>query len=336
MIKKLLFVALGAVAVGCSSDATSLAGPDAKECTKGSIAPGDSKSGELTDQSCVRYDYAYSQDSVHYDAYTFTAVKGQGYWFALDAANHTDYWDAVMELASIDPSTGDEQLLAISDDEGPNNYSRIYFIAPVSGTFSLRVAGYDFSDTSAYVLEARACNSPLPAITGDLAATSQTLESSDCVVAEPEFAGDSSHVKLYSIHIGPNETKTITVSADAFLPGLQIYGPGWGVSCDYEYQGCGGGSVGAGEASSATITLTASGDWNCYYGCVPANWPGDYTLAVGAANFTDAGAFTLQVQSGSTEVPTRIVAPSASLRNPTLNWLTKKPLTASQYLRRVR
>lgn len=339
MKKQLVMMALGVIALGCSSDSNNVAGPntDPASCNKGSISTGDTKTGQLGSASCLRYDYAYSDDSVYYDTYTFTATKGKGYQFGLENADGVTNFDGVLELATINPTTGEEQLVAISDDEGAQNYSRLTFIAPVSGTFTLRASGYDKSDTAAYKLTAKSCDSPLPQITGDLASTNQTLGASDCTLVRPEFfSDDSTHVKLYSLHIGPNETRTITVTSTAFQPGFQLYGPAWGVPCYYDYQGCGKAIAFAQNGSTVSATITVSGSYVCGgSACVATDWPGEYTLAVGSTNTQQAGAFTLQVSSGSLP-PVRMVGPDAQREyTPTLNWLAKKPLSAGEYFRRT-
>lgn len=339
MKKQFLLLALGAVAIGCGSDVTSVASvsPDPESCSKGSISVGDVKTGALTAASCVRYDFAYSDDSTPYDGYTFKAEKGKGYMFLLENANDTLDWDALLELATVNPSTGKEQLLAISDDEGNRGFSRMYFIAPVSGTFYLRAGAYEMGDYSSYKLTAKACDSPIPEITGTLSASVQTLSASDCVLARPDFVDDSSHVKLFSLNIGPNETKTITVSSNDFFPGFQVYGPAWGVPCYYSYEGCGGGVANVALGNTQSLTITGEGDETCLgvgdvHGCQYLNFPGQYTIAVGSS-FATTGSFTISVTEGAP--PARVAGPDAPSRNPTLNFLRKKPLQASQYLDRA-
>ena len=339
MKKQFLLLALGAVAIGCGSDVTSVASvsPYPDSCSKGSISVGDVKTGVLTAASCVRFDYAYSEDSAPYDGYTFKAEKGKGYMFLLENADNTASWDALLQLASVNPATGKEQLLAISDDEGGHSFSRLYFIAPASGTFYLRAGGYGDDDFSSYKLTAKSCDSPIPEITGTLTASQQTLSASDCVLAQPDFIDDSSHVKLFSVQLEPNETKTITVTSADFFPGMQVYGPAWGVPCYYSYEGCGGGVANVLPISTESITITADGHETCIgvgevHSCQFSNFPGQYTIAVGSS-FSSAGSFTISVTEGAP--PPRIVGPDAPSRNPTLNFLRKKPLQASQYLDRA-
>jgi hypothetical protein len=353
MKKQIVLLALGAMTLGCSSDSIGPANsnPDAASCGKGSISAGDVKTGQITESSCVRYDFAYTQDSVPFDSYSFKADKGKGYMFLLENADLTQSWDALLELVTVNPNTGEEQLLSISDDEGGAGYSRMYFIAPVSGTFYIRAAGYSLSDLSSYKLTARSCDSPIPQIAGTLDASTQTLSASDCVIAHPFFADDSSHVKLFSLQIGPNETKTITVSSDAFQPGFQVWGPAWGVSCDYAYEGCGGGYASIGKGSTVSYTITAEGDFSCngafqapeHVGplasmqlaspgfCSSSNFPGQYTVAVGS-NSTASGDFTISVSEGAP--PLSLVGGEAKSKNPTLNFLRRKPMRGGEYLSR--
>jgi hypothetical protein len=345
MKKQFLLLALGAVAIGCGSDVTSVASvsPDPESCSKGSISVGDVKTGALTAASCVRYDFAYTEDSTPYDGYTFKAEKGKGYMFMLESADDTTQWDALLELATVDPSTGKEQLLAISDDEGNHGFPRMYFIDPVSGTFYLRAGAYSTGDYSSYKLTAKSCDSPIPEITGPLTASVQTLSASDCVLGSPEFVDDSTHVKLFSVNIGPNETKTVTVTSTDFPPGFQIYGPAWGVPCYYSYEGCGGGVANVGPSDTQLLTITGEGDETCLgvgsvHGCQFLNFPGQYTIAVGSF-FEATGSFTISVTEGAPPAqdgpPPRVVGPDAPSRNPTLNFLRKKPLQANQYLDRA-
>lgn len=362
MKKQLFLMALGTFALGCGNDhttASTSANPDAESCSKGSISAGDVKTGTLNGASCRHYDHFYAEDTIPFDSYSFRADKGKGYLFTLDAADRTSGWDAFLELVTVNPNTGEEQLLAISDDEGGavngdggQLFSQFYFIAPASGTYYLRAAGLDLPDTSAYLLTAKSCDSPIPQITGTLAPSTQTLSSSDCVLAQPAFVNDSSNVKLFSLHLGANETKTITVTSTDFPPGFQVYGPAWGVSCRYHYEGCGGGVAEVQKSNSVSFTITGSGDQQCnnvrrasdatnvsasllgnsISGCEYFNYPGQYTIAVGSF-FGGLGSFTIAVTDQT--APGRRVGADAPIKNPTLNFLTRKPLRASEYLNRA-
>lgn len=354
MKQQLLLMVLGVAALGCGSDPTSVANanPDSSSCVKGSIAAGDTKTGALTSASCLRYDHAYTEDTMPFDSYEFKAEKGKGYEFSLGATDNTTEWDAILELVTVNPSTGEEQLLAISDDEGAGNYAQMYFIAPVSGTFFVRAAGYDRGELASYTLAAKSCDSPIPQITGALAVTTVELSSSDCVLSKPNFTDDSSHVRLFSVLLAPNETKTITVQSDDFGAAFQVYGPAWGVACYYAYEGCGGDVSDQTKGNPQPITIHGAGDLECndalhapdHIGplasrvsgsvniCEQFDWPGQYTIAVGS-DFNSTGSFTIAVQEG--DLPSlRRMGPDAPIRNPTLDFLRKKPLRANEYLNR--
>jgi hypothetical protein len=223
----------------------------------------------------------------------------------------------------------------------------------VSGTFYLRAGGYDVGDTSAYKLTARSCDSPIAQVVDSLAPSTQTLDASDCVLSEPEFTDDSSHVKLFSLQIGPNETKTVTVTSNDFAPGLQIYGPAWGVPCGYEYEGCGGGNASVGPSNTESFTITAEGSTSCNSlqppehvgplasrqsasvgGCEFFDFPGQYTVAVGGPSFNSTGSFTFAVTMGAPTPPPSIVGADVASKIPTLNFLRKKPMRAGEYLNR--
>src|SRR5450755_2167424 len=109
MKKQIFLMALGVAALGCGSDdttASASANPDPASCSQGSISAGDVKSGSLTSASCVRYDFAYSEDSTPFDSYSFQAEKGKGYMFLLENAALGTNWDALLELATVNRSTG--------------------------------------------------------------------------------------------------------------------------------------------------------------------------------------------------------------------------------------
>jgi hypothetical protein len=354
MKKQLVLMALG-VALGCGSDPTSVssANPDPSSCGKGSISPGDVKTGTLSSASCVRFDHAYLNDSTFFDSYSFKADKGKGYSFRLDRDIASVDLDPFLELVTVDPNTGDEELLAISDDEGANGNSQFYFIAPVSGTFYVRAGAYDREDLGGYTLTATSCDSPIPEITGTLDASTQTLATTDCVLAQPQFVDDSSYVKLFSVHVGPNETKTITVTSTDFPPAFQVFGPAWGVPCNYDYEGCGGGSANINKSNTESFTISAPGNERCNNNSVQGpdqananvvlqspqislcqyfDFPGQYTIAVGSF-WGAVGSFTIAVTEN--DEPVRIVGPDTGDRNPTLNFLRRKPLRGSEYLNRA-
>jgi len=346
MRTSIALLAVVAAAAACSSDNNNT-GPDPRNCTAGSISAGETKTGTLNSASCTRYDWEFSGDSVHYASYDVTLDSGKAYTFIMHATSDTVIFDGTLELVGTDKNTSQNQLYTVSDDEGINEGSQLYFIAPATHTFSLRVSGYDWSDTAAYQLEEKSCRVVMPQITDSVIASSQTLLTSDCVMQSPEFSGDSSYFQLVSVLMHPNETKYYEVTSSDFVPGIQVYGPGFGTPCYYGYEGCGGwadpnyywddvvsgasvGTVTVAKGASggtASLYLTADGYygwnwWDDYYGY--NDYPGAYTMAIGGQNFGTFGPYELTVQSTPPEsvVSQRIVPAYFS---PVLTKLVPKP-----------
>ena len=337
-----LAVAAGAlIALGCSSN-NSATGPDPRNCTKGSVSFPATITGKTSAASCLRYDYQYSTHSVYYDSYDIHIDSGGAYELTLQSQSGAN-WDATLELVGTDPATGDNDLLAISDDEGVigTNFSQLYFVAPKSGTYSLRVSGYDTGDTAAYVLKTRTCANVLPPIKDSIIASAQNIVANDCWVEDPQFTFDSVQVKLYTIFMEPGHEKQITVTSAAFEPGFQVFGPGFGTFCYYDYQGCGGDVAisadddrvpGNPPPGAGTLGGTVSGFINSFGGyfcsgvCIPVNWAGQYTLATGPGlTAAGTGAFTLTVQDvtgAGDRVASRLIPDLFQIK---MDHLTKKP-----------
>jgi hypothetical protein len=320
MRASLAVVAGALIALGCSSN-NSATGPDPRNCTKGSVTFPATITGKIGQGSCTRWDFQYSGDSVFYDSYDVHLDSGGAYLMNLQAQNDSE-WDATLEVVGTDPATGDNVLLAISDDEGgtynecPGTYycywSQLYFVAPKSGTYSVRVSGYDLEDTAKYVLKTRTCANVLPPIKDSIIASAQTITTNDCWIQQPLFTYDSVQVKLFTIFMEPGRVKQITVSSAAFEPGFQVFGPGFGVPCGYGFDGCGGDVEysadddivsGSRNPGAGSLGGTVSGFIDSYGGYRydgseerQMNWPGQYTIATGPGISGNSGAFTLTVQ----------------------------------------
>lgn len=322
--KTLLLSLAAAGLAACGSDSNGATGPLPRNCTKGTLTAGDTKTGTTSSSSCLAYDYAYSQDSTYYDAYDVHLDAGKAYVFTTVDDSASAGWDSMLELWVHDGATGEDRLVAISDDDGVDLHSQLAIVAPVTGTFSLRVQGYDIGDTSRYVLRSTSC--AVTAI-GDQGTVTTSVASSDCVLEEPAYgANDSVRVKFFRVHVGANETRNILVRSAAFHPGFSFYGPAWGMPCWFEYTGCGGGYVSpSATADSAAYSFTADG-WNSQvnrYG----DYPGDYTLIVGGTNFADVGSVTVTVTNPAQTQPVAVRA-SLPMVDPLagLSGLAKKPI----------
>jgi hypothetical protein len=306
----LLLIGAALVAVGCSSDSNNLTGPDPAACVKGSISSGGSKSGELTTASCLRWDFAVNTDSVYYDSYALDVASGRGYLITVEPQQGDAGFDNTLEVVAINATTGAEQVLGASDDEGGDYNGQLRFIAPASARLAVRVSGYSRSDIGKYVLTVKSCDSPLPKITGALGPTTQTLSASDCVLRSPYASSDSTPVKLYQIHFDAQQERVITVTSTDFSPIAELWGPGFDGLCYLE--GCGGEQAST-TNGTLTIDYTAYADYN---GGWLESMPGDYTLAVGASQHDAAGNFTISV--GAPTLNTRRAAYSIfHTNNPT-------------------
>jgi len=67
--------------------------------------------------------------------------------------------------------------------------------------------------------------------------------------------------------------------------------------------------------------------------CAITNFPGQYTVAVGS-NSTAAGDFTFAVSEGAPPPAPSIVGAEPKSKNPTLNFLRRKPMRSGEYLNR--
>lgn len=310
MKSALAVVAFALVAVACSSN-NSATGPDPRNCTKGSVSFPATITGKIGQGSCTRWDYQYSSDSVFYNSYDVHLDSGGAYMINLTNDSLKCCWDATLELVGTDPATGDNVLLDISDDEGLYGGSQLYFVAPKSGTYSLRVSGYDTEDTASYVMKTRTCANVLAPIRDSIIASAQSIVTNDCWLEDPQFTFDSVQIKLYTIFMDPGRVKYIEVSSAVFEPGMQVFGPGFGTFCYYDYQGCGGGVAYSADDDRAPVNppsgagsvggtihgyLYSYGGFSCSGICIPVEWAGQYTLAVGPGLTAGSGAFTLTVQ----------------------------------------
>jgi len=95
-------------------------------------------------------------------------------------------------------------------------------------------------------------------------------------------------------------------------PGFQVFGPGFGQSCDWGWSGCGGGVAYSNDddrvsgkpggpalgsvGSTVSLYIDSFGGYNCYYYCIPVDWAGQYTLVVGQGLASEGLTFTLTVQ----------------------------------------
>ena len=291
-MRKLLFVcALATLATACSNDSDDAMGPDSRNCTNGSIAIGDTKTGTIDDRSCATYDWYWEMDSVNFESYDVTVEKGKGYLFTLGGTETTT---RSLALVSLNAAFGDSGSLFLTvqsnyndDDAVP---AQLFFVAPQSGTYSLRAFTDNLDDSFDYTLTARECTPRQLDITDEFTDEAATLTEDDCKVHESYFTwanrGGSwsyapTHVALYTIHFDGYSNREITVTSNDFAPAMMVEGPGFDAWCNTDY--CDGrSSSNAALADSVTDTFRM---W----------MPGTYTLVVGSMMPNETGTFSVSV-----------------------------------------
>ncbi|HET7622523.1 MAG TPA: hypothetical protein VFK39_11530 [Gemmatimonadaceae bacterium] len=291
-MRKLLYVgALALVAGACSSDELSPVGPDAQNCTVGSMKVGDTKTGDIGASSCSMYDWYWWEDSVHFESYNVTVEKGKGYLFSVDgdaAASRS------LGLASASVLVGDSASLYMAVQD-PDNWEdgapgQIFFVAPKTGTYSLRVFSRNLDDQFDYTLTARECKPRVIDIQGAYANDTASLNEDDCTIEEPyfswvyansEWTRTPSHVALYTIHYDGSSRRRITVQSDDFAPGMMLAGPGFDAWCDTYYSDCD-------NTSNSALADSISTTWDMWV-------PGVYTLAVGSMQPNATGKFKISI-----------------------------------------
>lgn len=283
MFRSAAAFALVTLAAACGSD-TVTSPVFGAACNVGSIAPGQTKYGALTAESCtIPYDF-WSGDRVPYESRTVQLTAGKAYLFyeaqIPDSANgDQNDVDAVLTLWGKN-ADGAVVPLAASDDEADGidgHDSQIWFVAPVSGTYQLVTASYWDAGYGGYRLEAHEC--PVLATLDTAGTYNLTLgNTSPCQRIGPaNTAADTSRFSMIKIPVEPGEAVGVTVSSAAFVPDWEMFGPGFDTyaniystsEADYAH----------GTGTSGGVTMSEIG--------------GVVTLAVGGDVVTASGAFTV-------------------------------------------
>ncbi len=291
-MRKVLLACALALAVGaCSSDEIAAVGPDPQNCTKGSVKVGDTKTGSIGSSSCAMYDWYWEGDSVNFESYNVRVEKGKGYLFTLGG---DDPADRKLGMVSGTDLFGDSVSLYAAvqeayDDEG-GKPAQLFFVAPRTGVYSLRVFNGEVGDSFDYTLTARECEPKQVDIIGSYSNDTASLGEDDCTVAEPYFTYASrggswgyapTHVALYTVNFDGNRPRRITVQSDDFSPAFMVMGPGLDAWCNTYY--CAGNSY---NNYSFADSLSATFDM----------WmPGSYTLTVGSMQPGATGHFKISI-----------------------------------------
>lgn len=308
-MRKLLFVcALALVAGACSSDEIAAVGPDPQNCTDGSIKVGDTKTGDIDSSSCSMYDWYWFEDSVRFVSYNVTVEQGKGYLFSVggDSAAYR-----AIGLATTSDFLSDSASLYLAV-QSPNNWgvggkpAQIFFVAPKTGTYSLRVFIDDLDESSDYTLTARECKPRVIDLQGAYSNDTASLGEDDCTIEEPYFSYSNvngqwtrtpSHVALYSIYYDGSADRQITVQSDDFAPGMMVAGPAFDAWCNTYYSSCS-------SYQNSSLADSISSTWSMWV-------PGYYTLAVGSMQPNATGHFKISISEPLSNDEAPLLMPKA-------------------------
>lgn len=265
-------------AAGCSSD-NSVAGPDGR-CPRASVSAGQTVTGVLTADACT-----FNPDpdfSPFFDPFAFRIDSAQSYVVTLrgDVDAGAGVFNTALTLVAPSGTIAAEDFGTF---EGLAENSQLAFVAPRSGSYSLRVHGYDASNFGPYALTVQACGAA-PSVT--TTAATGALAASDCVVHNYAAVtnNDSSLVDFYQLRLEYGQSVTVEAVSTAFKPLLQVGGPDFDAACQFD--NCARKETTATTTDTARVTITAAN-------------PGVYTVTVGTDprvnKFGTTGAYSVRI-----------------------------------------
>lgn len=232
-------------------------------CTRGALSIGTPTSSDLS----ITDDCRLNDTGPLFESFSVTLTQGQAYLVRVLAPNND--LNVVLELLD---ATG--QIVAFNDDDRATVTSRnsqIVFVAPVSGTFTVRVRAFDATGVGAFTVAVRSCgttriNGPV-SLTGSIALT-------DCRIANIATTGDSAQADFFVVPLVADATLTFTLSnlSAGFDPVMMFDGPGF----------------------TADLTDAVFGDRIL---SVRAFTTGEYLLIVSGRDIADLGSYTLVATS---------------------------------------
>jgi len=267
MPKSVLATLAVAVALtACGGDdkkRNSVTGPDAN-CIRGTLSSGSSVTGTLASGDC-----AFSNVSVasgRYDGYSVSLTAGEVYQVQLNVtgANDADLYVEVATAAGAVIATGDDNLKDLNTE--------LFFIAPQSGTFTIRAGGYEMVDLGSYRLSLRGCSATRITST---AAVTGSLSTGDCR-STFTLGADSSLADVFVVAY-TGVALNLTVESSVIDPFFLVLGPAFASSETRNF------AVSSSTGSPAVATLE---------GGKPA---GDYLVILTTSKvFGSTGAYTIR------------------------------------------
>jgi len=322
-------VATLAVATACSSDNGPKAGPATPDgkCTTGYLTVnGSAVNGTVNGAatSCLFFGaYQATGDSAYSASYGITVTAGTLYQVRDSVAADLN-GQASLVLIGTDPADASQRIvLTESEGEAPyDNQDFIWFYAPTSGTYSLRIATESALDTAySYTVSAVSC--PVVAtvaatdtIYGDSA---RALNQTGCRQVYAFFGemADSTQVNYYLLDYAAGQSRYLNIYSTDFTSGS--YAGGYGFN------------------SMDDINQFGSDDWSGYgqaansYDELKSDSAGVYVLAVGSVPYGGAGTYDLSILPPSLVPPERV----PSIRGPRVRSLPGRQARVSPRLRRV-
>lgn len=228
-----------AVLAACSGNDV-LAPPDGTACTVGSVAPGDSVSGQIDAKSCsVWSDYNY--DRTIAESWTLNAKAHTGYvvrvYHRADTAAF-DNWKGDVWLYARNAqgdaqfSTGWWNSFGTNNGNGGEN-EELLFTSVTDQTVSIRVEASTPADSGAYTIVVESCAAP--AITNQAVSAPVAVDSA-CEMLSAN-GGSGGHVAFWTFPndtlFGTQVTFTRTAGSGGFIPNVNGEGLDFGCYGDY-------------------------------------------------------------------------------------------------------
>lgn len=254
---------LGTAACGRESAASD--GPSARRlCVTGTLRASGGVARSLDSRACA------VRDGIRYADYRLALQGGRGYLVTL-----TDRRDTTgrhsrhrrFDAALLSGDSAPRVLLRGTpyDEREPNRtISQLFFIAPDTAPYLLRVRGHGPRDRGAYALRIRPCGG------GRLrlgVAASGMLDARSCL-EQMSFGADSGYADLWWIHLSAGERLRVRITARGRAPlFLRLHGPGLR------------GDEGSGDVDRLAYTASDGGEYTLLVGQTAfAPGPMPYTL----------------------------------------------------------
>jgi hypothetical protein len=274
-------------------------------CTTGYLSVnGAAASGSVNGSatSCRFYAaYSSGSDSSYSASYGITVTAGTLYQIR-DSLPATQAGDASIVLVGANPAdTAQRIVLAEATGEDPyGNEDGIWFYAPTSGTYSVRLSNESTTDTAfSYSVSAVSCPvvATLAATDSSYGDSARVLNQTGCKQLFQFFTQttDSSQVNYYLVNYAAGQVRYINVYSTAFSAGYEIGGYGFNSMADVDQPGSNGASDSGQTANS--------------FDGVQSDSAGMYVLAVGSAPYGGSGTYDLTILPASELPPERV--PSA-------------------------